>query len=404
MLKAQKIRSQFPFFSKNSSVVYLDNAATTHKPQEVIDALVDFYTYFNANVHRGIHAQTEHATSLYEAARASIAEFIGALPEEIIFTSGTTAGINGVATSWALNTLHKDDVIVLSELEHHSNMIVWQHVARKTGAQLRYLPITADGFLDESNLESFFDDRVKLVAITQVSNAIGTHIPIQKIKEYAKKVGALLLVDAAQSVAHQPIDVKNMGADFLVFSGHKMFGPTGIGVLYIQKELQDYMQPFLFGGGAVFSADYEKTTFLAGPHKFEAGTPPIAQAIGLAAAIDFIQSNALFDWLVEHEAHLCSIVIKGLKNIKGVTILGAPNELEKNGHLVSFLIKGFHPHDIAAYLSARGIFVRAGNHCAQPLAKRMGYDASVRVSFSCYNTVSDVDILLNALKMMVFEL
>jgi cysteine desulfurase/selenocysteine lyase len=396
----KKIQNDFPILStkiNGKPLIYFDNAATSQKPQAVIDALTAFYTQSNANVHRGVYTLAENATQMYENARATIARWINADPSEIIFTRGTTESINLVASTWGSCIVEEDDSIVITELEHHSNMVPWQLLAYKNDAELKYIPVHADGTLDISKLSKIITKRTKFVSVSHVSNALGVHNPIKEIIDRAHQVGAYILIDAAQSAAHQPIDVKKMDCDFLAFSGHKILGPTGIGVLYIKKEIAELMPPYQLGGGMVNEVDFQETSWRSTPHKFEAGTPAIAQAVGLAAAVNYLQNK--IDWasLRAHEAALCTRAIQGLSAIKRVRLLGPLDELQKVGHIVTFTVEGMHPHDVAAYLDQFGICVRAGHHCAQPLAKKLGIDASVRVSFYCYNTLEEVEIFLKAM-------
>lgn len=397
----KKMSNDFPILStkiNNNPIIYFDNAATTQKPQAVLDALMNFYTQSNANVHRGVYTLAENATRAYEDARAAVAQWINAEPSEIVFTRSTTESINLVASTWGHCVVEEEDSIVISELEHHSNMVPWQLLAYKNDAHLKYIPVREDGTLDISKLTKLITKHTKIVAISHVSNALGVHNPIQDIIERAHAVGAYVLIDAAQSIAHQPIDVKKMDCDFLAFSGHKILGPTGIGVLYIKKELGELMPPYQLGGGMVQEVDFQETSWRPAPHKFEAGTPAIAQAVGLAAAINYLQNN--IDWakLRAHEAALCTRAIEGLSAIKGVRLLGPLDQLKKVGHMVTFTVDGVHPHDVAAYLDQFGICVRAGHHCAQPLAKKLGIDASVRVSFYCYNAMQEVEKFLEAME------
>lgn len=396
----KKIHKDFPILStkfNGKPLIYFDNASTTQKPQAVLDSLMNFYTKSNANVHRGVYALAENATQAYENARAAVAQWINADPSEIVFTRGTTESINLVASTWGQCVVEEDDSIVITELEHHSNMVPWQLLAYKNDAQLKYIPVKSDGSLDISKLSKFITKHTKFVSVSHVSNALGVHNPIQEIIERAHAVGAYVLIDAAQSVAHQPIDVKKMDCDFLAFSGHKILGPTGIGVLYIKKELAELMPPYQFGGGMVHEVDFQETSWRQAPYKFEAGTPAIAQAVGLAEAISYLQSNVDWAELRAHEAALCVRTIEGLSTLKGVRLLGPLDQLKKVGHMVSFTVDDIHPHDVAAYLDQFGICVRAGHHCAQPLAKKLGIDASVRVSFYCYNTLAEVEIFLEAM-------
>lgn len=397
----KKLRADFPILAQKVNgypLVACDNASTTHKPQQVIDAVVHFYTTTNANIYRGIHLFAEQATHAYEDARKKVANFIGAFPEEIIFTRGCTSGINFIAATWGDTHIHSGDEIVMTELEHHANLLPWQLLAQKKGATLKFIPIFPNGTLDLFQLDSIITHKTKMVSVIHVSNAIGTHVDIAAIIARAKAVGARVLIDAAQSAPHQKINVHSLGCDFLVFSGHKLLGPTGIGVLYIKKELHNDVPPYEVGGGMVENVDCTHATWAPAPQKFEAGTPPIAQAIGLGAAIDYLQEHIDFDQLVWYEAQLCTQLIDGLSTMKQIKILGSPSELKQNGHVVSFLVENYHSHDVAAFLNSKGIAVRAGHHCAQPFAKKLGYDASVRVSFYFYNTPEDVHAILSAMR------
>lgn len=397
----KNIRADFPILTTQVNghpLVYLDNAATTQKPQQMVDAVVAFYTRYNANIHRGVHAIGEQATTLYEQARATVAQFINAVhSSEIIFTSGTTAGINMIA-SMVAPLLKSGAEILLTEGEHHANLLPWQRLAQVTGAQLRFIPVQQDGRLVLDDLFTLINKNTAVVALAAVSNVFGVHHNLQAIIAAAQKVGALTVVDAAQAVAHQKIDVQQLGCDFLVFSGHKVMGPTGIGVVYIKQALHNKLQPAVLGGGMVYEADMYDASWLAAPHKFEAGTPPIAQAIGLAAALDYLKNTINFDELRAHEAALCSRLIDSLQSVPGITVLGPIADIKQHGHIVTFVMQGFHPHDIATYLSNYGVCVRAGHHCAQPLAKKLGIPSSVRVSFYAYNTQEEVDYLVMLLE------
>jgi cysteine desulfurase / selenocysteine lyase len=395
----KKLRADFPILSQKNNgyqIAACDNASTSHKPQSVIDAMVNFYTTTNANIYRGTHLFAEQATHLYEHARKNVADFIGAYPHEIIFTAGCTAGINFVAQAWGDEHIKSGDEIVLTELEHHANLLPWQRIAQKKGAVLKFIPVFPNGLLDLSSLDCLITNKTKLVSLIHVSNAVGTHVDIARISARAKEVGARVLIDAAQSVPHQKINVHEMGCDFLVFSGHKLLGPTGIGVLYIAQEMHDMVEPYQVGGGMVEHVDYYHATWRQAPHKFEAGTPAIAQAIGLGNAIEYLNRTVDFDQLAEYEAQLCARLIDGLSAMQHVRLLGPIEELKKRGHLVSFIVAGTHSHDVAAFLDSRGISVRAGHHCAQPFAHKLGYDASVRVSFYFYNTPQEVDRIIEA--------
>lgn len=398
----KNIRAEFPMLQQKTThgreLIYFNNAATTHKPQAVIDRLVRFYSQEYGTIYRGTYAASEKATALYESARATIATFIHASPKELIFTQGTTAGINFIATAWARAVLKPGDEIVISEMEHHANLIPWQQVAQHTGALVKFIPVKPDGTLDLTDLATIITPKTKLVAVVHVSNVLGTHNDMQRIGTAARSVGARFLIDAAQSVPHQRIDVQKLGCDFLVFSGHKMGGPTGIGVLYLRSTLHTEVPPYQFGGGMVFDAGFTSASWLDSPQKFEAGTPPIAQAIGLAAAVDYLEQNVDFDELKKREAQLCARAIDGLHTISSVRIAGPIDQLKTEGHLVTFSMDGFHAHDVAAYLDAHGISVRAGHHCAQPLSKKLALESSVRISFYCYNTIEEVEYFLAVLR------
>lgn len=392
-----KLKKDFPLLA-SSDLIYFDNAATTHKPSQVIDAVSNFYSKDYAAVHRGIYTLSEHATILFEKVRTTIAQFLGAHSDEIIFTQGTTHGINFIATAWALKTLKTGDEIVLTELEHHANLIPWQQVSLQTGALIKYIPINPDGTLNLDNLSELITERTKLVSVIHSSNALGTLNPIELIRNAAHKVGARILIDAAQSVPHQKINLKSLNVDFLVFSGHKLLGPTGIGVLYIKRSVQHEVPPYQFGGGMVFHADYYQATWLKAPCRYEAGTPPTAQVIGLGAAIDYLNATINFEDLKRHEAQLCARVIKGLQEIPDIRILGPLNQLQQEGHLVSFVHNRHHHHDVGAFLDNHAIAVRTGHYCSQPLAQKLGIDGSIRISFYCYNTLEEVDYFLDCLK------
>ena len=402
------LRNHFPMLQQTlhgHPLTYFDNASTTHKPKQVLDAIMQCYTTSYANIYRGVHTFAEQATQQYEDARAKVAQFIGADDaSEIVFTSGCTEGINFIVNTWGMQNIKAGDVIVVTEMEHHANLLPWQRLAQQKGAQLSFIPVTSDGVLDLSNLDAIITLHTKLVSFVDVSNALGTHNDGITIIKRAQAVGAKILIDAAQSVPHKKVNVSTVGADFLVFSGHKMLAPTGIGVLYINKNLHNEIEPYQLGGGIVFEADWQTASWLQAPQKFEAGTPPIAQAIGLGAAIDYINTYVDFDILRQHEAELCSRLIDGLSRFPSIKIIGPISQLKKHGHIVSFVIDGVHAHDVAAFLDTKGICVRAGHHCAQPLAKKLGYAASVRASFYCYNTMQEVDLLVGAVEELIRSL
>lgn len=395
-----KMKQQFPILTtrmNDQPLVYLDNAATTQKPQSVIDALSNFYSNANANIHRGVYTLSEDATTLYEGVRQQVAQFIGAETQEIIFTKGTTEGINFIASTWGRGNVQEGDEVVISALEHHSNLLPWQQLCREKKAALKIIPLTPQGLLDMDEASRLITAKTKIVAVTHVSNAIGTEVDVKALANLAHNADAKILVDAAQSVLHQKVDVKELDCDFLAFSGHKMYGPTGIGVLYIKKELEESIPPYQLGGGMVYEAGYQEATWLKAPQKFEAGTPPIAQAIGLGKAITFL-SDIGFDTISALESSLCRQLIEGLLQLPSVTVLGPIQELKNKGHMASFTVEGVHAHDVAAFVSLYGICVRAGHYCAQPLARELGIDAAVRVSFACYNTPEEVDFFLDVLK------
>lgn len=396
-----KITKDFPIFShliNKNKLTYLDSAAMSQKPQQVIDAMVDYYTRYCSNVGRGIYTIAEQTTTAFEDARAKVQTFIGALNStEIIFTKNTTEGINFIANTWADKHIKVGDEIVLSQLEHHANLLPWQNIAKQKKATIKFIPVTKDGQLDVHKIDEIITKKTKFVGVSHVSNALGTEVNIQMIINAAKSVGAKVLIDGAQSVPHQRINVSELQCDFLVFSGAKTLGPTGIGILYIKQELHDEIEPFLRGGGIVYKADFHDAHFLRAPHRFEAGTPPIAQAIGLHAALEYLEKNINFNELQKHEAQLCARVIDGLQQYKRVRLLGPLEQLREKGHIISFVVDGVHAHDVAAFLDRFGICVRAGHHCVQPLAGVIGYESSVRVSFYCYNTHEDVDLFLRAM-------
>ena len=400
----KKIILDFPILKKKpgfNKMVYLDSAATSQKPKNVIDAIKYFYENCNSNVHRSIHSLGEDATTLYEQAREKIATFINALPEEIVFTKGTTESINFVADAWGRNNLLSGDEIVISQVEHHANLLPWMRLAEQKNAKLKYIKLNKKTFMLEADLDKLITSKTKLVALTHSSNVLGEvweKGQLESIIERAHEVGAKVLIDAAQSAPHKKIDVKKLNPDFLVFSAHKLLGPTGIGVLYIKKDLHNDVEPYQVGGSMVYSISDDKIKWKEAPYKFEAGTPPIAQAIGFAAAIDYLNEKINFSELKKHEAKLCHVLIDGLEQIKEVKIIGNLEQIKKEGHLVCFIVKGIHAHDLSSFLSEKGIAIRSGHHCAQPLADLLGVEASLRVSFYMYNTLQDVELFLKELK------
>ena len=392
------VRRDFPALDQlvnGHPLVYLDSGATAQKPLAVIEALTGFLTWHNANVHRGVHSLSQQATGLYDQARERTRRFLGAAEaDEIIFTSGTTAAINLVAQSWGRRFLSPGDEILLTELEHHSNIVPWQLIRDFTGAVIKVIPISDDGDLDLESLDRLLSKRTRLVALTHVSNVLGTVNPVRQIAERAHAVGALVLVDGAQSAPHLAIDVRAQGADFFVFSGHKLNGPTGIGVLYGRRELLDRMPPWQGGGGMIGRVSFQETTFAPVPNRFEAGTPPFAEAIGLAAAMDYLESIPAGD-LIAHEQSLLRYAERRLAEVPGVRVLGRP--ADRVG-VVSFTVADTHPHDVGPILDQEGIAVRAGHHCSQPSLRRFGLEATVRPSLAFYNTREEIDRLAAAIR------
>ena len=376
-------------------LIYFDNAATTQKPRAVVDALRSYYAHDNANVHRGLHELSSRATEAYEGARARVAQYLGAASaDEIVFTRGTTESINLVAQAWGGKFLRADDVILLTEMEHHSNLVPWQLLAERVGAQLRFVPVRDDGTLALEQLEQLLTPEVKLFAFTHVSNSLGTINPVAELCRKAREVGAVTLIDAAQSAGHLPVDVQELGCDFLAISGHKMCGPTGSGALYGRAEMLDAMPPWHGGGEMIVSVTLEKSSFKKAPHRFEAGTPNIAGAIGLAAAIDYIERigrSAIF----EHDAQLTSYAIERFAELPGVRILGPSGE---RGAIVGFVMEAAHPHDLTTFADQRGLALRGGHHCNQPLMRRFGLPGTTRASFYFYNTKEEIDRMIEILR------
>lgn len=396
------LRKKFPVFLQKIHgypFVYFDNASTSQMPQIVVDAIVDYYTTYKANVGRGIYTFAEKATAAYENARELVANFIGARSKNIVFTSGATDSINVVALAWVTHQLQPGDEILVSAIEHHSNFLPWQQIALEKQLNLKIMPVTGQGIVDIDVFKSFLSPKTKLVAMVHTSNVLGSTQDVTLMTELAHAVGAKVLVDASQSIAHMSLDVSKIGCDFLVFSGHKLFGPTGVGVLYVHDSVIPQMSIVSFGGGMVFSVSETKSEYKEFPWCFEAGTPHIAGVIGLGAAIQFIKKEIDFDALAYHETKLVQNLIEGLIAIGGFEIISfVPKRLEQHVHLVTFYHKTIHGHDIAAYLDQYGIAVRAGHHCVQLYHQNCGINASVRVSFSAYNSISEVQFLLNCLK------
>jgi cysteine desulfurase / selenocysteine lyase len=389
------IKKEFPIFTNHPDLVYLDSAATTQKPREVIEAERFFYENQNANVHRGIYGLAVEATNTYENTRKKVKNFLNAAHErEIIFTSGTTEGVNLVAQSYALDRVNVGDNIIISAMEHHSNLIPWQQVCLKKGAELRVIPMNTEGVLDWDVFKSFLNNNTKLVAVTHISNTLGTINPIEEIIEIAHQNGTPVFIDAAQSITTQVIDVQQLKADFVAFSGHKLFGPTGVGILYGREELLNQMSPYKYGGEMIRDVTFEKTIFAGLPQKFEAGTPNIAGVAALGTAIDFVEKLGR-DNISKHIKLLLEEATEKLLGINGVKIYGtAP---QKTG-ILSFILRGIHPHDMATILGEKNIAIRAGHHCTQPIMDFFEIPGTARASFSIYNDVEDIDILVEGIQ------
>lgn len=399
-LNAQQLKKDFPILEQqvnDEPLVYLDNAATTQKPTVVLNALQNYYETSNANVHRGVHTLAERATTQYEAVREKVREFIHAEETaEIIFTRGTTTSLNWVARSYGEASISEGDEIVLSYMEHHSNWIPWQQLAKKTGAVLKIIPLLESGELDMAAAEELIGEKTKIVAISHCSNVLGIINPVAELAELAHKFGAVLVVDGAQAVPHMPVDVQMLGADFYAFSGHKMLGPTGIGVLYGKRHLLEQMEPVEFGGEMIELVEDEDSTWKELPWKFEAGTPNIAGVIGLSAAIDYLSTIGM-DNVYAMEQELIVYLWTKLEKINGITLYGSKNPGVRTG-VVAFNLNGIHPHDVATALDMEGIAVRAGTHCAQPLMRQLNVHSTVRASFYVYNTREDVDKFVKAIQ------
>lgn len=390
------IRDDFPIL-QNRKMAYLDSGATTQKPKQVIEAIEKFYENNNANPHRGAYSLSIEATEEYENTRKKIAEFINArYEEEIIFSKNASESLNLVAYSYGLDNLKKDDEVVISIMEHHSNLVPWQYVTGKTQSNLKYMYVNENYELSKEEIESKITDKTKIVAITHVSNVLGTINPIKEIIKYAHKKGAIVIVDASQSIPHMKIDVQDLDADFLAFSGHKMLAPLGIGVLYGKREILNKMNPFLMGGDMIEYVYEQKTTFAPLPNKFEAGTQNVEGVIGLGAAIDYI-SNLGYDKIQEIEDELLDYAREELSKLDFLKIYMTPNR-KNHSAVISFNIKGVHPHDVASILDSENVCVRSGNHCAQPLLRYLGEDSTCRMSLYFYNTKQDIDMLVEALK------
>ena len=405
-LNLSAIRQDFPILKReirgNNRLIYLDSGATSQKPNSVMAAERDFYENHNAAVHRGAHQLAEEATELYEGARAKVAAFVNADVDEVIFTKSATESINAIAYSLgnarAGSKFHikPGDRIVVSEMEHHANLIPWQELSARTGAELVWFKVSDNGRLDLSNMDELINERTKIVALTHQSNVLGTIVPLDQVTAKAHSVGALFVLDACQSVPHYKVDVKALNVDFIAFSGHKMLGPTGVGILWGKKSLLDEMPPFLTGGSMIETVTMESATYLGAPKRFEAGVPNMAQAIGLGAAVDYLNAIGL-DEIHAHEVELTKRALDGLQSIKGLSVIG-PKDLEMRGGVVSFAVEGVHPHDLGQALDQYGIAVRTGHHCAWPLMRRFKTVATTRASFYLYNDFDEIEALVDGVE------
>ncbi|NJE63729.1 cysteine desulfurase [Enterococcus durans] len=399
MISAEKIRQDFPILFQevnDEPLVYLDNAATTQKPKAVLDALKDYYEHENANVHRGVHTLAERATNSYEAAREKVRSFINASETaEVLFTRGTTTSLNWVARSFGEQFIHEGDEILISYMEHHSNVIPWQQLAKKTGASLKYIELTEEGFLDMEKAKELINSNTKIVSIAHVSNVLGVINPVEELAQMIHEQGGILVVDGAQSTPHMAIDVQQIDCDFFAFSGHKMCGPTGIGVLYGKRKWLEQMEPVEFGGEMIDFVELYDSTWKELPWKFEAGTPNIAGAIALGYAIDYLKAIGMEN-THHYEEELVAYVLPKLQQIEGLTIYGPQDPAKRTG-VIAFNLDGLHPHDVATALDMEGVAVRAGHHCAQPLLKCLQVAATARASFYFYNTKQDADRLVDAI-------
>jgi cysteine desulfurase/selenocysteine lyase len=398
-LDVEAVRADFPILQQRVNhhpLVYLDSAATTQKPRAVIQALVDFYETSNANIHRGIHTLAERATASYEGVRAKAAAHIGAgRDDEMVFTRNTTEALNLVAHAWGTKALRPGDEIVLTEMEHHSNIVPWQLLATRTGARLRYVPITAGGYLDMSAFRQTVTARTRLISVVHMSNVLGTINPIAEIAELGHRAGALVVVDGAQSVPHLPLDVETLGCDALAFSAHKMLGPTGVGVLWAKYDLLEAWEPFLGGGDMIAMVKPEASSWADVPHKFEAGTPNIADVVAFGAALDYLADLGM-EAVRGHEIEITAYALDRLATVPGLTLHG-PTSVADRGGLTSFALEGIHPHDVSTILDTRGIAIRAGHHCAQVLMRRLGVAATSRASFAVHTTRDEIDALVDGL-------
>ncbi len=397
-LDVARIRKDFPIFTRTirdgKKLVYLDSGATSQKPQSVIDAEIDFYTNHNAAAHRGAHQLAEEATEAMESARQIVADFVGGDVDEIVFTKSATESLNLLAYSYT-SLITKDDSIVVTEMEHHANLIPWQQLGERTGATLKWFEVDSEGRLDLSKIDSVITEDTKIVALTHQSNVLGTINPLEAIVARAHEVGAVVVLDACQSVPHMPINVAQLNIDYLTFSGHKAVGPTGVGVLWGRSELLEMLPPFLFGGSMIETVTMTSATWAPAPRKFEAGVPNMAQIVGLGAALNYLSKIGM-DEIFLHEVELGTYLIKRLSEIEGLRIVG-PQQMQARGGTVSFTFGDIHPHDLGQYLDAQGIAVRTGHHCAWPLTRKLGVPATTRASLYFYNDESDVDALIDGI-------
>lgn len=395
-----RIRQDFPILGRTvhgKPLVYLDSAATSQKPRQVIQAMVECYECYNSNIHRGVHSLSMEATERYELARQKVSNFINApSASQVIFTRNTTESINLVAFAWARQHISPGDDILVTEMEHHSNLIPWQRLAAERGAKLTFIPVTEEGTLDLSSLDSLLTTRTRLVAMVHVSNFLGTVNPVREICRRAHRAGALVLVDGAQSVPHMPVDVQEIGCDFLAFSGHKMLGPTGAGVLYVKSSILEDMEPFLGGGEMVGEVWYDHATWHEVPYRFEAGTPSLADVVGLGAAVDYLEGLGMEN-VRQHDMEITRYALGKFEQMEGIDILGTKDPSIRGG-LIAFSIRDVHPHDLGTYLDRQGIAIRTGHHCVMPLHRKLGLAASARASFYIYNTEGEVDSLIKGIR------
>ena len=393
----EKIRADFPILEQlvyGKPLVYLDNGASAQKPRQVIDAMSEAYETYYSNVHRGVHWTSQHSTEAFEAGRGKIAAFLNAPSvNEIIFTRGATEAINLVTASWGRKNLEAGDEVIISHMEHHSNIVPWQILRQEKGIELKVVPIDDDGNFLMDEYVRLLSPRTKMVAVTHVSNALGTIVPVDDVIRLAHQEGALVLLDGCQAVPHMTVDVQALDVDFYVFSGHKLYGPTGIGVLWGREDLLNAMPPYQSGGDMIASVTFEKTTFKKAPHRFEAGTPAIVEAIGLGAAVDYVGAIGL-DNISAHEQGILQYATERLSQVEGLRIIGTARE---KASIISFVMEGVHPHDLGTFVDRQGVAVRVGHHCAQPVMERYGVAATARASFGLYNTLEEIDVLIDAL-------